>query len=278
MYKVVIIEDSPLLRTGMVHTLDWASVDCQIIGSAGDGLEGLALIENVKPDIIITDIKMPGLSGLEMVEQAMLNGSRASVIFISGYDDFQYAQKALKLGAVEYLIKPLEDEDTYRAVRSASAKVDERRRLDELERRLDAVEGSKVKVFQRYLDGNESIKSEYTQHAIDYIAPHYGEDINVRSIANALSISESHLSKVFKDTLQSTIGEYLTHYRITEACKMLQNTKMKVYEVAVRCGYSDQRYFSVIFKRIMCMTPNEFRAHNAARDARSKEPSHKTGE
>lgn len=265
MYRVVIVEDSPLLRAGMIHTLDWPSVNCQIVGSAGDGLEGLALIGSTKPDIIITDVRMPGLSGLEMVEQAMLNGSRASVVFVSGYDDFQYAQKALKLGAVEYLVKPLEDGKTYSAIRSACAKVDERRRLDELQRRLDAVEDSKVKIFQRYLDSSENIKSEYTQQAIDYIAQHYGEDINVRSIANALAISESHLSKVFKDTLHSTIGEYLTHYRVTEACKMLQDSRNKVYEVAVRCGYRDQRYFSVIFKRIMGMTPNEFRTHNSTK-------------
>lgn len=266
MYRVVIVEDSQLLRTGMIYTLDWQSMDCQVVGSAGDGLEGLELIERIKPDIIITDIRMPGLSGLEMVERARLDGSQASVVIISGYDDFDYAKKALKLGAVEYLVKPLDDEDTYRAIRAACAKVDERRRLEGLQRRLDAVEDSKVKVFKRYLDNDAGIKSEYTQQAIDYIAQHYAEDINVRSIAAALSISESHLSKVFKDTMQATIGEYLTHYRITEACKMLQDSKNKVYEVAVRCGYNDQRYFSVIFKRIMGITPNEFRAHTNAKE------------
>ena len=262
MYRVVIVEDSKLLRMGMIHTLDWQSLDCHVVGSAGDGLEGLQVICDTNPDIVMTDIRMPGLSGLEMIEAAKAKGFSPAVIIVSGYDDFAYAQKALKLGAVEYLMKPMEDEDTYRTIRSACARVDERRKYESLQERLQNVEDSKMKVFKPYLDSSEGIKSEYTRQAIRYIEEHYADDINVRSIAEALSISESHLSKVFKDTIHSTIGEYLTHYRIKEACMMLQDPQNRIYEVAIRCGYNDQRYFSVIFKRIMGMTPNEFRTRS----------------
>ena len=244
---------------GMIHTLNWQSLDCQVVGSAGDGLEGLQVICDTNPDIVMTDIRMPGLSGLEMIEAAREKGCTPAVIIVSGYDEFSYAQKALKLGAVEYLMKPMEDDDVYRAIRSACARVDERRKYKNLRERLQNVEDSKMKVFNAYLDSGEGIKSEYTRQAIRYIEEHYADDINVRSIAEALSISESHLSKVFKDTLHSTIGEYLTNYRISQACMMLQDPQNRIYEVAVRCGYNDQRYFSVIFKRIMGMTPNEFR-------------------
>lgn len=263
MYRVVIVEDSKLLRMGMIHTLNWQSMDCHVVGSAADGLEGLQVICDTKPDIVMTDIRMPGLDGLEMIEAAREKGLTPAVIIVSGYNEFDYAQKALKLGAVEYLVKPLEDEDTYRAIRAACARVDERRKYESLRQRLQSVEDSKMKVFNSYLVGSEDIKSEYTRQAIRYIEEHYADDINVRSIAEALSISESHLSKVFKDTIHSTIGEYLTHYRIKEACMMLQDPQNRIYEVAVRCGYNDQRYFSVIFKRIMGMTPNEFRTRSA---------------
>ena len=263
MYTVVIVEDSKLLRMGMVHTLNWQSLDCQIVGSAADGLEGLQVICDTDPDIVMTDIRMPGLTGLEMMEAAKEKGLTPAVIIVSGYDDFAYAQQALKLGAVEYITKPMEDEDVYRAIRSACERVDERRKYESLQQRLQSVEDSKMKVFQPYLDSGEGIKSEYTRQAIRYIEEHYADDINVRSIAEALSISESHLSKVFKDTIHSTIGEYLTHYRIKEACMLLQDPQNRIYEVAIRCGYNDQRYFSVIFKRIMGMTPNEFRSRSA---------------
>ena len=105
-YRVVIIEDSKLLRMGMIHTLNWQSLDCQVVGSAGDGLEGLQVICDTNPDIVMTDIRMPGLSGLEMIEAAREKGCTPAVIIVSGYDEFSYEQKALKLGAVEYLLKP----------------------------------------------------------------------------------------------------------------------------------------------------------------------------
>lgn len=263
MYRVVIVEDSKLLRIGMIHTLNWQSLDCQVVGSAGDGLEGLQVICDTNPDIVMTDIRMPGLNGLEMIRAAREKGHNPAVIIVSGYDEFSYAQQALKLGAVEYLVKPMEDEDTYRAIRAASARVDEHRRYLNLQERLQSVEDSKMKVFDAYLDSSDDIKSEYTQQAIRYIEEHYADDINVRSIAAALSISESHLSKVFKDTIHSTIGEYLTNYRINRACMLLKDPQIRIYEVAVQCGYNDQRYFSVIFKRIMGMTPNEFRTRTA---------------
>lgn len=262
MYRVVIVEDSKLLRMGLIHTLNWQGLDCTVVGSAGDGLEGLELICQTKPDIVITDIRIPGLNGLEMVEAAQKRGCSPAVIIVSGYDEFSYAQKAVKLGAVEYLVKPMEDEDTYRAIRSACARVDEQRKYQSLQEKLQNVEDSKIKVFTTYLDSSDGIKSEYTQQAIRYIEEHYADDINVRSIAAALSISESHLSKVFKDTVHSTIGEYLTNYRINRACMLLKDPQIRIYEVAVRCGYNDQRYFSVIFKRIMGLTPNEFRSRS----------------
>lgn len=262
MYRVVIVEDSKLLRVGMIHTLDWQSLDCQVVGSAGDGLEGLQIIRDTNPDIVMTDIRMPGLSGLEMMEAAIGSGCRAALIIVSGYDDFSYAQCAVKLGAVEYLVKPLCDEDIYRAVRSAHAKVDARRQMEALQQRLSTVEGSKMEIFKTYLDVGEGIKSEYTKRAVEWIGRHFAEDIGVQSVADALSISESHLSKVFKETLNTTVGEYLTNYRIREACRLLRVPGSRVYEVAASCGYNDQRHFSVIFKRIMGMTPNEFRAHS----------------
>lgn len=262
MYKVVIVEDSSLLRKGMIHTMDWVSLDCQVVGSAGDGPEGLRVILETQPDIILTDIRMPGMNGLEMIDAAWKQGCAASVIIISAYDDFNYAQQGMKLGAVEYLVKPVEDEDVCRAIRSACARVDARRQLSRLQEKLGAVESSKVQVFQPYLNGEAGIKNEYTCRAIRFVEEHYGEEINVARIAKALSISESHLGKVFKDTMNTTIGEYIIHYRITRACRLLQNPQCRIYEAAARCGYADQRYFSVVFKRIMGMTPNEFRSRS----------------
>lgn len=258
-YQIVIVEDSKLLRMGLIHTLNWQSLGCTVVGSAEDGMKGVELICNTQPDIVLTDIRMPGLNGLEMIETVRNRGYDPAVVILSGYDRFAYAQKAVKLGVVEYLTKPVEDEDLYQAIRAACARVDEQRRYRHLEDRLQSVEDSKLRVFHPLLDTGDDLGSVYAQQTIRYIETHYAENITVRSIAAALCISESHLSKVFKDTLHVTLGEYLINYRINQACRLLKDPQMRVYEVAVCCGYQDQRYFSVVFKRIMGMTPNEFR-------------------
>ena len=109
MLKVVVVEDEELVRKGIVLAVDWASVGCAVVGEAANGQEGLEVIARYRPDLIVTDIKMPRLDGLEMVRQLRAQGNRAYVILLTAYSDFSYAQAAVKLGAVDYLLKPFRD-------------------------------------------------------------------------------------------------------------------------------------------------------------------------
>jgi len=260
MYKVVLVEDSKLLRTGMKFTFDWDSLDCEMTGDAENGQDGLKLIRQTQPDIVITDIRMPGMDGLEMIGQLSSEGNKAVFIIISAYSDFSYAQQAVRYGVADYLVKPFTDAELINSLKTACSKAEERRQDLILSRRLEAVEKSKLIVFSSYLSGEEGrIKQEYVRRVIQYIKEHFAENIQVRSIANALKVSESHLSKVFKETMHYTIGEYLTQYRIKEACGLLKNPDYRINEVSEKVGYTDQRYFSVTFKRIMGVTPGNFR-------------------
>ena len=101
MLKVVVVEDEELVRKGIVLAVDWASVGCAVVGEAANGQEGLEVIARYRPDLIVTDIKMPRLDGLEMVRQLRAQGNRAYVILLTAYSDFSYAQAAVKLGAVD---------------------------------------------------------------------------------------------------------------------------------------------------------------------------------
>jgi len=260
MYRVVLVEDSKLLRTGMKYTFDWDALDCEVIGDAENGQEGLSLIRQTQPDIVITDIRMPGLDGLEMIGQLNSEGNSAVFIIISAYSDFSYAQQAVRYGVADYLVKPFADSELVSSLKAACARVEEHRQEQLLSQRLEKVEKSKLIAFSSYLSGEEGkIKRDYTRRAIQYIKEHYAENIQVHSIAEALKMSESHLSKVFRETMHNTIGEYLTQYRIKEACRLLRNPDNRVNEVSEKVGYTDQRYFSVSFKRIMGVTPVNFR-------------------
>jgi len=253
MYSVVIIEDSVLLRQGMILTFDWRAMNCFVAGEADNGEDGLALIKQMQPDIVITDIRMPGMDGLEMIETLRARGSEAVCIVVSAYNEFDYAQRAIRFGVAEFLVKPFEMSELCRALQSAAKRADRIRQVRQIEEK-------KIVLFGDFLAEEGDLKGKYAEQAVAFIKEHFAEDIGVADIADALNMSESHLSRVFKESMGYTLGEYLVSYRMSVACEMLPDVNLRISEVARRIGYSDQRYFSVVFKRIVGMTPNAYRA------------------
>ncbi|MEN6420189.1 MAG: response regulator [Clostridiaceae bacterium] len=254
MHSVVIIEDSFPLRQGMILTFDWRALNCFVAGEADNGEDGLILIREIRPDIVITDIRMPGMDGLDMLEAMRSSGGDAVCIVISAYGEFDYAQRAIRFGVSEFLVKPFEMSELNGALKNAV------RRAEQI-RHLRQIEEKKVVLYGDFVAEDGDIKGKYAEKAVDYIKTHFAENIGIGDIALALSMSESHLSRVFKESMGYTLGEYLVNYRISIACGLLREGKFRVSEVASKVGYGDQRYFSVVFRRIVGMTPNDYRAH-----------------
>lgn len=241
MRKVVVVEDEELVRRGIVLAVDWKSVDCEVVGEAADGAEGLEVIRRLDPDIIVTDIKMPRMDGIEMLRALREEGSTAAVILLTAYSDFTYAQAAVKLGAVDYLVKPFHDGE-----------------LEEAVARLKS-EGRKPSGLPAGMDLPTGAKSKYVMETLRYISEHYAEpDMGVGQVAASLGISESHLSHVFKKETGRALGGYITEYRIHRAMELLRDCRNKVYEVAEMVGYRDITYFSATFKKLVGMSPSEY--------------------
>lgn len=239
MLKVLIVEDEEMIRQGIILTVDWAALNCAVVGQAANGEEGLEKVKELKPDLIITDIKMPRMDGIQMVTKLREAGNQAKVIILTAYDSFAYAQSALRLGAVDYLLKPFHDGDLENAVlRIQGTAADARDPLSQFPR---------------------TFRNGYVQEVAKYIASHYQEpDISVGVIAGALGISEGHVSHLFKKETGDTILGYLTAYRIHKAMSLLKDCRMKVYEVTEQVGYRDMAYFSTSFKRIVGVSPSEY--------------------
>ena len=241
MLKVLIVEDEELIRKGIVLTVDWAALDCVVVGEAANGAEGLEQAERCDPDLIITDLKMPQMDGIEMLERLRQAGKGTYVIILTAYDSFSYIQAALRLEAVDYLLKPFHDGDLERAVERV------RQKLAPKQRTLPEPEIKK------------GSSNKYVAEAMNYIKDHYQEpDISVSSVAQSLNISEGHLSHTFKKETGSTLLNYLTRYRIHKAMELLKDCRVKVYEVAEQVGYRDIGYFSSTFKKIAGQTPSEY--------------------
>ena len=241
MLKVLIVEDEEMIRKGIVLTVDWAALDCVVVGEAANGVQGLEAARRLEPSLIITDLKMPQMDGIEMLTALRKEGCTAYVIILTAYDNFAYAQSALRLGAVDYLLKPFHDGDLENAI-------------TRIQQRLQPAAGATPIGVPRKGD-----KSKYVLEAMDYISKHYNEpDISVGTVAQSLNISEGYLSHTFKKETDYTLLNYLTRYRIHKAMELLKDCRVKVYEVTEQVGYRDIAYFSATFKKYTGISPSEY--------------------
>lgn len=247
MYKLLVADDERLVRRGIVSETDWTALGFEQVLEASDGQEAFSLVKTQRPDLVISDIRMPKMSGIEMLRAMRQEHMETPVIFLTAYSDFEYAREALKLYAFDYLLKPFEDgelEETVLRAMKRFAPVDTGR--PDLPSLLP---------FDEDLPG----LSGYVRASIRYMKAHYEDSgISVARIAEAIGISEGHLSHCFKKETGCTVMAWLTRYRMQTAMKLLSDCSSKVYEVAARTGYRDIAYFSSTFKKIVGMTPSEF--------------------
>ncbi len=244
MYTIILVEDEDLIRQELLITIDWESIGCRIIGDAADGISGEQMINALRPDIVLTDIRLPGQSGLQMLSKAK---PRSSVIF-TGYGEFSLAQEAIRLGVHDYLLKPLEHEKLLSCVSSLCRKLDTQHKKNESTPLRGAGQPVMVK------------------RAMDYIDANFHRDISIYSIGSHLQLSESHLSHLFKEHSGYTVLGYLQNRRIREAMKLLRESSLQITEIYQRCGFLSGSYFSKLFKRYTGISPREYRKGSSTQE------------
>lgn len=239
MKKLLIVEDEYAIRRGIAETVNWRALGYETVIQASNGLEGLETAQKESPDLIITDVKMPKMDGLEMIAKLRESDYNGKIIILTAYDTFNFVQKAIRLGAVDYLLKPFHDGDLEEAVMRISKDVSE----DD-------------SVLEEIYSKNAN---PYIKKALDYIDRNYAiPDISITSVAEQLEISEGHLSHIFKKETGCTLLYYITRRRVCEAQRLLHDSTLKVYEVAEKVGYKDTAYFSNIFKKYTGDNPTDY--------------------
>jgi two-component system, response regulator YesN len=382
-YNVVIADDEKLILNNLAQIIDWQGLDCEIIGTAQNGQEVMEIIKNQQVDLLLTDISMPEMSGIELLKTLNQIDNKPIVILISGYDDFEYAKEGIKNNVFDYFLKPIDYDELEDCVKRALNKLKEQKvsvyerekyaiyelitsgkvdaqiknkqslyfsmivknykedieliftknedflskwnpnlfvyklldkevmvvvemakrfinqegditdafsqqllhegsdqciisvgkvveQLFEIKRSVDAAK--ELLKYENYISGNvlteERLKKEYKpsqsaadmmEEALDYIRSNFKTDLGVEKTAEQVGLSVSYFSLLFKQKTGLTFLDYLTNVRMEYACLFLQNTDLKTYEIAEKVGYTDQRYFSQVFKRKMKKTPSEYR-------------------
>lgn len=247
MYQAIIVDDEKWVVKSLIATLGTMQVMEQfhIAAQLYDGLSAIRYIKEHQPDLAFVDVRLPGMSGLEILQEANRLGLKTLFIVISGHAEFAYAQKAMLHNAIGYCLKPFSRSELSDSIQKAVQILDKRKEVQP-----PVAEASSVPVLSR---GN------FVSIMIDYINSHYMEDISTQTLADLCSINANYAGQLFKQKMNQTFSSYLSNLRIQKAEKLLTDTDMPIALVAASVGYQDYFYFAKVFKKLTGSTPSSYR-------------------
>lgn len=250
---VLIVDDEPRSRKGIKKTIERSMPDrCEVL-TAANAEEALGYIQGQRVHVLITDIRMPEISGLELLKQLKEEAKDPVVIVISAYSEFDYAKEALELGVVNYLLKPIAKEKLLEALEKAFVLHEQKETTDMYSRIVDDVL-VEMKQLNQY---NPAVRQ-----ALHYVDENFDKDVSLKETAAVVHLNSSYLSALFKEELGVTFSEYVTRKRVQEAKKLLLTTDLTIADIAEEVGYHTSKYFIKLFKQLEMRTPTEFRKDN----------------
>jgi two-component system response regulator YesN len=260
MYKALVIDDEKPARQAIIALGQWAAAGVTELHEAREGAGGLAVLRDKRPDIVMVDMKMPQMDGVEFLEIACREFPRAKYVVISGYDDYEYTRRAIRANVRDYLLKPVIEAELNEVIQRVVAELNQAKRSVWESLNQENLFGPQVSVLAE--NGREKQQSRYSLCLYEikkYIDQYYYREIKLKVFADRFFLSKEYLSKLFKEEFGYNIYEYLLRIRMEQARKLLADLEVKVISVAGRLGYHDQNYFSKAFKTYYGITPTEFR-------------------
>ena len=244
--KILIADDESTIRNGLAGLIGKWFPNWEIVGLAENGKQRVGVSSQEKPQIALVDINMPEMNGLEMIENLRSILPNTLVVILSGYDQFDYAQQGIRLGVLDYLLKPVDREELFMVLRDAGERVAKNtiEGVEEIADDLSLAQQARVLLEGSFTDAETTLNG----------------------IAASLHVSASSLTRSMQKEFGMSFGEYITSLRIEKACLLLMSTEQKMYEVAENCGYGSQHYFSRVFRKQRGETPQAYRKSNKKKE------------
>ena len=265
-YKVLLADDEQIERMALARRLLKRFGESLVILQAVDGTEAIKLCSQERCQIVIMDISMPEMNGVEAAEQIRRLDEGCEIIFLTAYDEFSYAKRAIAIHALDYLLKPCEEEELTAVMEEAMRRIQRRRQFEELNRNSECLgeESRKEEVYgAEFKDEADMEEPDRLGQAAEkirrYIQKNYMRDISMQDAARMMNYSDAYFCKLFKQCFDQNFTAYLTAFRIHEARRLLREKNVSVREVSMLVGYYDANYFAKVFKRITGMNPSEYR-------------------
>ena len=247
MYKVVLVDDEDIIVEGMRRMVKWADYGCGVIGTAYDAASGSALIRQLHPDIVFTDIKMPGPDGLTMLAGLRSEFPDTQITVLTGYRDFSYAQQANRLGVTRFLLKPSKMDELHEALAAMTAKLRQQTGTPEPEAPAQPEPEP------------EQPASFLVKQALAFLEQQYARKLTLQEVADECYVSQWHLSKLLSKHTGKNFYDLLNTIRIQKAKELLADPSLKIGDIAELVGYSDNGHFARTFKKLEGVSANEYR-------------------
>lgn len=251
MYRVLLVDDEQIERMALAKKIDTYYGDKVNIYHAVNGREAVDMCSEHKNDIIIMDISMPEMNGVMAAKYIRQIDDKCSIIFLTAYDDFEYARNAIKIRALDYLLKPCDINDLLAVMDMA---------IQKLDRECDFKGNTKENKPERKRENVKNFDEQTTiKYLREYVENNYTFDISMQEVAEDMGYSDAYFSKLFKQYFNQNFTAYLTEYRIKKAKELLTDTNNSIKDISRMVGYEDSNYFAKIFKRIVGEIPSKFR-------------------
>lgn len=235
--RVLLVDDEIMIREGFKKLFDWEAHGCVVAGEAADGMEALAKIDTLNPDIVIMDINIPIMNGLKVIKMSRIKHPDTAFIIVSGYDDFSYCREALRLKITDYILKPVNYEEFG-----------------------TCIDNLKISMYQENVSQEPEEQDERIINSITrFMQEHLAEEMSLSVLAEEFHMNPQYISQLFKNEIGVGFLAYLTSIRMEKAKKLLLSTSLSIGEVAEQSGYGDYRVFTKVFKKSEGITPSQYR-------------------
>jgi len=251
MLKVLVVDDEKLIRKGIINVMPWKTYGMEVVGEAANGRAAIEFMEINKVDLLMTDLSMPGLSGIEFIDEVINRFPKIKVVILTCHQSFDLIQAALRLGVIDYITKIQVEKDSADDVLSHIKKM----------MSIYTNESDNIDYLQPYIKtGKYSSIIMYGIHqVIDLIHRKYAENISIEDALILSHISRSYFFECFKAETGKTFIKYLRDYRMDKARELLIHTDKRINMIARECGYENEKYFSKLFQECTGMSPRAYR-------------------
>ncbi len=244
-YRILVADDEPIERQVVNKKIMRFFPDKAEVYLAENGLKAVELFEEKSCQIALLDIAMPGMNGLEVASIVRNRHPEASIVFLTAFDEFSYAKKAIEVRALDYLLKPGSDADLANVLEEAFRLCDSKQEFRTINR----------ETHDEVPDSNR-----FARNVREYIGRNFQDDIALQDIAGAFGYSDVYFCKLFKQNFEVNFITYLNEYRLEKAKELLADPLINIKDISAMAGFRDANYFTRVFKRVTGKTPSDYRS------------------